>query len=49
MTDTQQGFWFNSTLFDVEAGEDEETSPGRYGRQFAKWLAERLRERGNTQ
>lgn len=47
MTDTPQGFWFTSTLFEVEAGEDEETSPGRYGRQLARWLAERLRERGH--
>lgn len=47
MTDAAQGYWFTSSLFTVEAGEDEETNPGRYGRQLARWLAERLRERGH--
>ncbi|MGB8929933.1 MAG: hypothetical protein WCC48_01650 [Anaeromyxobacteraceae bacterium] len=46
MTDAAQGFWFSSSLFEVEAGEDEETNPGRYGRRLATWLADRLREHG---
>src|SRR5574341_57073 len=48
MSDAPQGFWFISTVFDVEAGEDAETNSGRYGRQLANWLAERLRERGHV-
>ena len=43
-----QGFWFTSSLFQVEPGEDDQTNPGRYGRQLALWLAERLRERGHA-
>lgn len=40
------GYWFTSTLFAVEAGEDEEVNPGRYGRQLAIWLKVRLEQRG---
>lgn len=46
MADTPAGYWFKSPLFSVEPGEDQETNPGRYGRQLARWLAERLRARG---
>jgi hypothetical protein len=35
MTDAAQGFWFSSSLFAVEAGEDEDANPGRYGRRLA--------------
>jgi hypothetical protein len=42
------GYWFRSDLFRVEPGEDEETNPGRYGRQLARWIADRLRARGVT-
>ncbi|MDR3159233.1 MAG: hypothetical protein LBU11_09570 [Zoogloeaceae bacterium] len=40
------GYWFTSSLFDVEPGEDEETSPGCYGRQLAVWLKNQLELRG---
>lgn len=40
---------FRSTLFEIEPGEDERTNPGRYGRQLAHWLAERLRGLGYSQ
>lgn len=39
---TQKQFWFRSTLFEIEPGEDEETNPSCYGRQFARWLRDRL-------
>ena len=41
-----EGYWFKSTLFDVEAGEEEEVNPGRTGRQLARWLKERLESAG---
>ena len=41
-----EGHWFTSTLFHVEPGEDQEVNPGRYGRQLARWLQARLKERG---
>ena len=40
------GYWFTSKLFTVEAGEDEEVNPGRYGRQLATWLKAQLEQRG---
>jgi hypothetical protein len=40
------GYWFTSSLFKMEPGEDEEVNPGRYGRQLAVWLKKRLEERG---
>jgi len=39
------GYWFTSDLFTVEPGEDEETNPGRYGRQLAIWLTAQLEQR----
>lgn len=39
-------FWFRSTLFEIEDGEDEETNPLCYGRQLANWLAASLRDEG---
>lgn len=39
-------FWFRSTLFQVEPGEDAETNPGCYGRALARWLAASLRAEG---
>ncbi len=32
------GYWFRSTLFDIEPGEDAETNPRIYGKQLAIWL-----------
>ena len=39
-------FWFTSPRFQVEVGEDEETNPGRFGRQLARWLADALHDAG---
>ena len=33
------GFWFKSSLFEIEPGEDEAINPGVYGMQLAEWLA----------
>jgi hypothetical protein len=41
-----EGYWFTSSKFEIEPGEDEEINPHIYGRQLAGWLAGRLRERG---
>lgn len=38
-------FWFKSSLFEVEPGEDEDINPNIYGRQLAPWLQARLREK----
>jgi hypothetical protein len=38
--------WVETNHFRIEPGEDQETNPGRYGRAFASWLADRLRARG---
>ena len=40
------GYWFTSTLFEIEPGEDEEINPRMYGRQLAVWLKAKLEERG---
>jgi hypothetical protein len=40
------GYWFTSSLFNIEPGEDEEINPGRYGRQLAIWLKAQLELRG---
>jgi len=42
------GYWFKSSKFDIEPGEDEEIKPGMYGRQLARWLKQRLEEKGYT-
>ena len=39
-------FWFKSTLFEVEPGEDEQTNPGLYGRQLSNWLRKKFIEIG---
>lgn len=39
-------FWFRSTLFEIEVGEDKETNPLCYGRQLANWLVTALRSDG---
>ena len=41
-----EGYWFTSSIFQVEPGEDDEINPGRYGRQLALWLTARLEELG---
>jgi hypothetical protein len=37
---------FRTDFFKPIAGEDEETNPGVYGKALARWLAEKLKERG---
>lgn len=37
---------FQTTFFEPVPGEDEETNPGRYGKQLAHWLGEELKGRG---
>jgi hypothetical protein len=41
-----EGYWFKSSKFEIEPGEDEEINPGMYGRQLARWLKQRLTEKG---
>ena len=40
------GYWFKSSKFEIEPGEDEEINPHIYGRQLAIWLKVRLEESG---
>ncbi len=40
--------WVQTSFFQVEPGEDQQTNPGRYGRMFAQWLAEQLKARGES-
>lgn len=40
------GYWFTSSLFEVESGEDKDINAGRYGRQLAVWLKSQLESRG---
>lgn len=38
--------WVQTSFFQIESGEDEQTNPGIYGRALANWLAEKLKARG---
>jgi len=40
------GYWFTSSLFEIEPGEEDDINPGRYGRQLAVWLKAQLEQRG---
>ena len=40
------GYWFKSSLFEIEPGEDDEINPGIYGRQLASWLKQKLEAGG---
>lgn len=42
----REGYWFTSSKFEIEPGEDAEINPGIYGRQLAVWLKERLEQSG---
>ena len=42
----KEGYWFRSTLFQIELGEDEGVNPGIYGRQIAHWLKSHLESHG---
>src|SRR5438105_2089850 len=39
-------YWFRSTLFEIEPGEEDETNPLCYGRQLANWLRRKLIAKG---
>jgi hypothetical protein len=39
------GYWFTSSLIQIEPGEDAEINPGCYGRQLAIWLKTQLEHR----
>jgi len=41
-----EGYCFRSSKFEIEPGEDAEINAGIYGRQLARWLKERLEEKG---
>lgn len=43
-----EGYWFRSSAFQIEPGEDKTVNPGIYGRQLALWLKERLEDRGQA-
>jgi hypothetical protein len=47
LKDDLRGYWFRSGLFAIEVGEDEETNPGRYGKNLAVWLKSRLEALGH--
>ncbi|RYD18688.1 MAG: hypothetical protein EOP88_21710 [Verrucomicrobiaceae bacterium] len=38
--------YFTSSRFQIEEGEEEDTNPGRYGKQLGIWLCECLKSRG---
>jgi hypothetical protein len=40
------GYWFTSNKFELEPDEDKEINPGVYGRQLARWLKQKLEEKG---
>ena len=37
-----EGYWFKSSKFEIEPGEDDEINPLIFGRQLARWLKKRL-------
>jgi hypothetical protein len=40
------GYWFKSSKFEIEPGEDADINPRIYGRQLAVWLKARLEQNG---
>jgi hypothetical protein len=42
----KEGYWFRSSLFQIEPGEDVEVNPGIYGKQLAFWLKRKLETHG---
>ncbi len=46
MPQTEDHIRIKSNLFQVIEGEDDETNPGIYGKELAKWLASQLQEAG---
>lgn len=47
MTENEpNSYWFESDLFEVEEGEDEETNPRVYGKQLSTWIRQKLIDHG---
>ena len=44
----KEGYWFRSTSFPIEPGEDKDTNPGIHGRQLALWLRTKLESAGQS-
>ncbi|MDE3072308.1 MAG: hypothetical protein KGJ63_06190 [Pseudomonadota bacterium] len=42
----KEGYWFRSTLFRIESGEDGEVNSGIDGRHLAQWLKSQLESHG---
>lgn len=45
---TSDQIWIKSTRFEIEPGEDSLTNPGIYGKQLADWLADQLKDAGES-
>lgn len=43
---TESEYYFSSTLFEIERGEDLESNPGIYGKRLSEWLSRKFSERG---
>jgi len=43
---TDSEYYFSSTLFEIEPGEDLESNPGIYGKRLTEWLQRKFSERG---
>src|ERR1051325_1165005 len=41
-----EGYWFQSSQFDIEPGEDAQTNPRLYGGQLARWLKSKFESLG---
>lgn len=39
-------YWFRSKLFKILPDEDEESNPGRYGKELGQWLCQKLNALG---
>jgi hypothetical protein len=42
----ETGYWFTSSLFEIEPNEDNETNPGYYGKSLAQWLSAEFKKLG---
>lgn len=42
----KSGYWFTSTQFHVQEGEEDSTNPGCFGKSLAEWLASELKTIG---
>ena len=42
----KDGWWFTSTQFHLQDGEEDSTNPGRFGKSLADWMVTELRKFG---